>query len=166
MQLMSALWGFFIQPSKKLPLPAASSSTNQRIDSHALSQRPSGCTPSMAIHCCPSQTLQACSMGFSYRDCKSLKSHLRMTVILTLYMCQLFELLLVIVLRFGQFQWFLFAMALLLSCFRASTTTAASATGTFATQASCNASHYKEKGDGKYDDDNDCLHADGLLFFI
>lgn len=71
LQEIMAEWGFFIQPSKKLPPPLASSITNWLMLSQALSHKPSGFCPSQEIKTCPSLISQLCSMGFSYFADKS-----------------------------------------------------------------------------------------------
>ena len=65
LQLIMALEGFFIQPSKKLPSPRARASTNSRMDFHASGQSPSGQVPSVLTHEVPVCMSHVCSIGFS-----------------------------------------------------------------------------------------------------
>ena len=83
LQLIIALMGFRIHPSKKLPSPRDNDSTNGRIDSQADGQNPSGQRPSSEIHVSPMLTEQACSIGFSYSAIKSVYTVCRTAVIFT-----------------------------------------------------------------------------------
>ena len=77
--------GFFIQPSKKLPSPRASASTNSRIEPQADSHRPSGRFPSTEIQLCPRRTSQAWRIGFSNFAIRSGYSVFLTAVIFTLF---------------------------------------------------------------------------------